>query len=188
MAQDARWFSAGALVKKDKSDNTWKVLVRTSDQSPAPRFLGGCEEAGDTSPEMTLVREFLDESRRYKPAEYEEVFCDSFPGHDKKLYLVIDVEGEVDFSYTAEGKEPDGEYIYVKWMALSLFRVEARGFHKKAIDALVKKMANTDSSFAMDHLESLPRWSENKQARTIRISESAGPFSFPQHLLFYPLK
>lgn len=155
--QDARWFSAGALVKKDKSDNTWKVLIRTSDQSSAPRFLGGCEEAGDISPEMTLNREYLDESRRYKPVKYEEVFCEPAPGHDKKLYLLTKVEGEVDFSYTAEVTEPDGEIIYVKWMPFHQFRMEVRGFHKRAVPALMEKMASVDGEFAMDHLELLPR-------------------------------
>ena len=42
-------------------------------------------------------------------------------------------------------------------MALSLFRLEARGFHKKAIDDLVKKMVIENGEFAMDHLEFLPR-------------------------------
>lgn len=157
MAKDARWFSAGALVKKDKSTGLWMILVRTSDQNSSPRFLGGCEEEGDTSPEMTLVREFLDESRRYKPVDYKEVFADSFPGHEKKLYLVTSVEGEVDFGYKAEGKEPDGEYIYVKWMPLNQFQIETKGFHRKAIKALLEKLAQLDSNFAMDNYELLPR-------------------------------
>lgn len=154
--QDARWFSAGALIKKDKSDGVWKVLIRTSNKSSAPRFLGGCEEEGDESPAMTLVREFLDESRRYKPLEYEEAFIQSGPGHDKRVYLLIDVEGEIDFSYTAEVKEPDLEIIYVKWMPLQHFKMAARGFHQAAIKGVVEKMAIMDNQFLMDHSELLP--------------------------------
>ncbi len=157
MEKNARWFSAGALIRKDKSDGVWKVLARTSDQDPTPRFLGGCEEDGDVSPVMTLGREFLDESQRYKPLEYEEAFLQSNPGHDKRVYLLLDVEGEIDFSYKAEVKEPDGEIIFVSWMPFQQFKIRARGFHQKAIKGVVEKLMIADAQFSMDHAELIPQ-------------------------------
>lgn len=161
-AKEARWFSAGMFVVRDPKTGNWYVLGRTSKKDKSARFIGGCEEPelNEASPEETLVREFLNESRRYNPHKHKIILeLPKSKTHTQYFYFIEEAAGEVDFTYKAEGPEPDGEYIFISWFKLTDFvaSVNPRSSHAKALNALLVYLAKNDPNFALENSEILPR-------------------------------
>jgi ADP-ribose pyrophosphatase YjhB (NUDIX family) len=144
---NAKWHSSAFYFTK--IEGLWYSLGVIDGRFQADvKPVGGCEDTGEVSPDVTLIKEFQEETNhQLSPLEFVKVHERENRGHTKFFYLVKKVSGEITSEDELTVKEPDGEILKVRLWPLTEFEVNLFRNYREGYEKAKAEMRKFDPTF-----------------------------------------